>query len=124
MPARFRSSQYSEGNVTATGKEIPFVLKKYKRSGPGILDELMLRDEFDAAAAAAAEVVGKAADVAKDIADDVLAQDKPIEERPVTYLAISIFLVGAYVSFRRRPSVKLGTTPVPDILPMADDAAK
>jgi hypothetical protein len=123
MSARFRSSQYSEGNVTATGEEIPFVLKKYKRAGPGILDELMLRDEFDAAAAAAAEVVGKATDVAKDIADDVLAQDKPIEERPVTYLAISIFLLSAYVSFRRRATVKLGTVTIPDVLPKAEDAA-
>jgi hypothetical protein len=109
MGAYFQSSQYSDGKVLSTGKDIPFVLERYKRPGPGILDELMLRDEFDAAKAAAEEATKK-----------LLAEDQPVEKRPVTYLALGIMVVGGYLAFRRRPAVKLGSTVVPDILPKGE----
>jgi hypothetical protein len=112
MGARFQPSQYAEGTVLSTGEEIPFVLKRYKRSGPSIVDELMLRDEFDAAVAAAEEAVEKASEVA----DYVLAEDKPVEKRPVTYLALGIFVVAAFLSTRNRPVIKLGSAKLTDLL--------
>ncbi len=112
MGARFQQSQYSDGKVLSTGEDIPFVLKRYKRPGPSIIDEMMLRDEFDAVVAAAQEAADKATEVAKD----VLAEDKPVEKRPVTYLALGIFVVAAVLSTRNRPVIKLGSAKLTDIL--------
>jgi len=95
MGVRFQPSQYSNATVQSTGEEIPFVLKRYRPSGPGVFDDLSLRDEFDTVK-----------DAAGDLADDVLAEDKPLSQRPITYIALGAVFLAAYMWSLRKPAAR------------------
>jgi hypothetical protein len=71
----------------------PFVLKRYVRPAPGVLEELGLEDE--------AETVYNAA----------MAEGQPWYKRPVAILAIGVLVYGVWVTnHRKRKYIRIGSS--------------